>query len=356
MNRACLVGLVLFAWVGCASQTPTTTLPDVAPVLRWGSSQDAGSAWLQESITIRLAFEGGGFGHVSLDISNRFGEPGRARIAASLQLGDGQAAVATATAPRDGWRPHPTGVGVIMGPSFVSLGQGEGEVRVVGRARTVHIRIRGGLAPLRPGGLVVAGAAQPDYEVAILIPRGRAEVVVEPSNPGLDTGDVLRASAVAYVDHRFSAIAPYDLFQRSFELMEFTPERTLVVSAFQRPQQQGAGIIGTLLVADSTGIVQYVPHVDIRIDETERLEPYDVPRRVTVLDGDSRVLEIIAGEMISRRERLEGANPLKRLVLSRLVVPVVYGFSALYRLLGPAPAVGGGGTTGEASFWYEQNR
>jgi hypothetical protein len=191
------------------------------------------------------------------------------------------------------------------------------------------------VAAYRPGGGAVYYGAGNDYyyDITVLTPRGRFEADVTLK----ETGEKVHLAGTAYGDHSVMNLSPNFQAKRWARFRTIGSSTTVIVSLFETaPEYQGKWV-GWIMVVSDKGIVGcgVNPKVEVSDFDTDEKSGYSVPRVLVMSEASG--LEGFQGAIqgtkrTARKDKLADLSAVERAVVSKLVQPIEFKYSASYEL------------------------
>ncbi|MGM0577787.1 MAG: hypothetical protein ACQEXJ_18825 [Myxococcota bacterium] len=300
--------------------------------MAWADAANRSASDFSEQLVARLHFDGGGNAYIRLLVTNVANADGRAELKAHVTVPGHDKLRHKVRKGRGDWKFGTERFDARVDDSRVVAGTDKAEIVVEAddyRAR-FEIDVRHG--PLRPAGGGGDYGQGRRYVTTILAARGAltGEVIVGRG----DDADRREVRGSAYMVHRAGNVAPYVLARRWYNLRDFGPEQTVVMSAFEQGDRLGGRTLGWVFAATDDALVAWEPDVALRVDDIREDEksPYSVPRVVHLesREGDDVRGVIKATSMRERKDDLRTLSRVERFVVERLMKPWTYKFDARY--------------------------
>ena len=412
-----LLALSMVLGSGCRTLRPVVIhegpLSDADLTMAWAKPRNQNASNFAEQLRIEAALEDGGHLSTKLLVTNISKYDGRAELLAKLELPDGTIYRVKLHKNRGEWTFGTGRFDVKVGDCTIVASVGKVTVHVVGDDFVLDYTIESELPALRPaGGLIDFGGAF--YVTTVPVPRGKLTGTLvaragagehgkgEPDESDADDGGPAKAEppkvtrgdaepadaaegdapdpgagqesagdaagdeetvdfeGAAYVEHRATDLAPYRMASKWFKMSEFTTERTVIVSAFQRTAELGGDIQGWALIADDDGLAAYEDNLKVTPREVT-LDPntgYEVPGLVFLESKSGAGFRGVVKTTLptERRDDLARMSTLERLVVRRVMKPWTYLFDNAEYLFKVQPAADAEEVPwrGQTRFEYQQ--
>jgi hypothetical protein len=378
-------------------------LSDADLAMGWARGGNRSTSDFSEQVVLRAELDDGGNVYAKFVVSNIAGADGRGQFSLDVKTGDGRRFEWREKADRGDWTFDTDRLRIEIGAAIIDVGVGKAQITIDGDGATLQLDIASGLPPLRPpGGRLEQGGLF--YVTTLPIPRGSArlqltvsdpelwlpaETVEEPAPrepaPSLETAapsetpvadapeidapeneappddaiepasdetptadgasepeaDAFEDDGIAYVEHRWGNVPPYELAQRWYNLRVIGTDETVVMSAFERPlsvpdgqprpgpETRGA-MHGWMFAARDDGLVMYGADIDVRPYgwSTDDVTSYHLPAIIYVSDKAGRELRGVLdlGPLSQRKDDLAALKKIERIVVRRFMQPWTFGF------------------------------